>query len=89
MMKSLKKFGGAIMLYAVIFFGIVAIASSVNLAGHDTEAVYEGVVAVNEWFCKLALMFINKISILWYNNKWGESVWSIKSLSIPHLICIR
>lgn len=48
MMKSLKKIGGAIMLYAVIFFGIVAIASSVNLAGHDTEAVYEGVVAVNE-----------------------------------------
>ena len=46
MMKSLKKFGGAIMLYAVIFFGIVAIASSV--AGHDTEVVYEGVVAVNE-----------------------------------------
>ena len=89
MMKSLKKFGGAIMLYAVIFFGIVAIASSVNLAGHDTEVVYEGVVAVNEWFCKLALMFINKIGILWYNNKWGESAWNIKSLSIPHLICIR
>lgn len=48
MMKSLKKFGGAIMLYAVIFFGIVAIASSVNLAQKDTQNTYEGVIAVNE-----------------------------------------
>ena len=35
MMKSLKKFGGAIMLYAVIFFGIVAIASRINYFEED------------------------------------------------------
>lgn len=33
MVKSLKKFGGAIMLYLVIFFGIVAICSSYELLG--------------------------------------------------------
>ena len=48
MIKSLKKFGGAIMLYAVIFFGIVAIVSSVNLAHKDTNITYKGVIAVNE-----------------------------------------
>lgn len=30
MIKEMKKFGGAILLYAVIFFGIVAIVSRVN-----------------------------------------------------------
>ena len=42
MIKSLKKFGGAIMLYAVIFFGIVAIVSRVNTmneAGFDKTEV--------------------------------------------------
>lgn len=48
MMKSLKRFGGAIMLYAVIFFGIVAIVSRVNLAQPNTQSTYEGVMAVNE-----------------------------------------
>lgn len=37
MVKSLKKFGGALMLYAVIFFGILAIASRINyVEGHNT-----------------------------------------------------
>ena len=48
MMKSLKKFGGAIMLYAVIFFGIVAITSRINLAKEDMSNTYEKVVAVNK-----------------------------------------
>ena len=42
MIKSLKKFGGAIMLYAVVFFGIVAIVSSVNTlneGGYDKTEV--------------------------------------------------
>lgn len=37
MIKSLKKFGGAVLLYAVIFFGIVAIASRVNYTNYDVE----------------------------------------------------
>ena len=60
MMKSLKKFGGAIMLYAVIFFGIVAITSRINFAKEDMSNTYEKVVAVNKWFCKLAICSLIK-----------------------------
>ena len=37
MIKSLKKFGGAVLLYAVIFFGIVAVTSRVNYTNYDVE----------------------------------------------------
>ena len=46
MMKSLKKFGGAILLYLVIFFGIVAITSRVNYIGQENSSVNDGVVAI-------------------------------------------
>ncbi len=37
MVKLMKKFGGAILLYAVIFFGIVAITSRVNALNQENE----------------------------------------------------
>ena len=37
MIKSLKKFGGAVLLYAVIFFGIVAVTSRVDYTNYDVE----------------------------------------------------
>ncbi len=47
MIKVMKKFGGAIMLYAVIFFGIVAIVSRVNYI-HEGSTVTNEMVAVNK-----------------------------------------
>mgnify|MGYP005810398473 CR=1 FL=1 len=47
MMKVMKKFGGALMLYAVIFFGIVAICSRVNGLNQESEEVIDYTVAVN------------------------------------------
>ncbi len=47
MIKVVKKFGGALMLYAVIFFGIVAIVSRVNYLNQENSGGYESVVALN------------------------------------------
>ena len=48
MVNVLKKFGGAIMLYAVIFFGIVAICSRVSHVNQDFLSTYEEMVAIHE-----------------------------------------
>lgn len=48
MIKSLKKFGGAIMLYAVIFFGILAITSRMNYVGEENNVINDEVVAINK-----------------------------------------
>lgn len=48
MVKSLKKFGGAIIFYTVIFFGIIAIVSRVNYLGEENINVNEGVLAINK-----------------------------------------
>lgn len=48
MVKSLKKFGGALMLYAVIFFGILAIASRINYVEGDKAIINDEVVALQK-----------------------------------------
>lgn len=45
MMKVMRKFGGAIFLYAVIFFGIVAITTSVKAMSQEV-VVSEEVLAI-------------------------------------------
>ncbi len=47
MVKSLKKFGGAIMLYLVIFFGIVAICSRVNNMNQERKINIEDTLVMN------------------------------------------
>ena len=47
MIKMMKKFGGAIMLYAVIFFGIVAIVSRVSYM-NEGNAINEEMIAINK-----------------------------------------
>ena len=51
MVKSLRKFGGAIMLYLVIFFGIVAICSRVNNMNQESEVGVDSTLAIN-YNCK-------------------------------------
>lgn len=48
MVKSLKKFGGAIIFYMVVFFGIIAIVSRVNYLGEKSVNINEGVLAINK-----------------------------------------
>ena len=45
MVKILKKFGGALMLYAVIFFGILAITSRINYVEGENIITNDEVVA--------------------------------------------
>lgn len=47
MKKILGEFGGAILLYAVIFFGIVAISSRVSYINEKTEDT-SNIVAFNK-----------------------------------------
>ena len=48
MVKVFKKFGGAILLYVVVFFGIVAISSRLNHL-HETDfKQMDGVIAINQ-----------------------------------------
>lgn len=47
MVKVFRKFGGAIMLYLVIFIGIVAICSRVHFINQDVSNLEE-MVAVND-----------------------------------------
>ena len=46
MMKVLEKFGGAILLYAIIFFGIIAIASRVGAINQASREAYEEGIAL-------------------------------------------
>ena len=48
MIKSLKKFGGALMLYAVIFFGVIAVTSRINYVEYDNQMGNEEVVALQK-----------------------------------------
>ena len=48
MVNVLKKFGGALMLYAVIFFGIVAICSRVSDVNQDFSSINDEMVALHE-----------------------------------------
>ena len=50
MIKSLRKFGGAILLYAVVFFGIVAIVSRINTMNEGGVDKKEVPVAYNYSF---------------------------------------
>ena len=49
MVKVFEKFGGAIFLYAVIFFGIVAIASRVGVQNQASDGASDEVIALNQW----------------------------------------
>ncbi len=48
MLEVFKKFGGAIMLYAVVFWGIVAICSNVNYVNQENEVNLDEKVAIND-----------------------------------------
>ena len=47
MLKVLEKFGGALLLYAVIFFGIVAVASSMERVNQEA-ITNEEVIALKQ-----------------------------------------
>ncbi len=45
MLENAKKFGGAIMLYMVIFFGIIAIVSRIDCLKNESKNFNEGIIA--------------------------------------------
>ena len=47
MVKVMKKFGGAIMLYMVIFFGIVAIVSRVGYMNESLHSISDATLATS------------------------------------------